>query len=325
VAGDFYFHLAKYREAAEHLATLSELSDEGVTELTTEDKLLLARSHYKVASYESSAQSMEILSSMVGYDATKKQFLADQATDPSELEAYMLLARQAALGNDKEFAKSTLDQMVKSNPESDALLARARLVRAMHHLGFGSIDEAKADIRAAHKRQPEHVAANLAMAKLSLEEDDFENAKKYAIAGLQHGESAPERSDLVRTLAKAHNLAGEPEQAIAVLDAELKRNSNAVDIKLLKANYLLDQCTEATAPQLNEAEQLIADLSATARHLEAKSLRARILVLQGEKAKAMQLIQRLLPVLQGDTLEDAEKLLNQLEAERSERGEPAAR
>ena len=145
-----------------------------------------------------------------------------------------------------------------------------RLLRAEAHAGLGQVEAARAAYEAAARSDAEDARVDLGLARLELQQRNFDAAEDHARAALAR---TPDLPNAIALLAEVRRLKGDPEGAIALyrsaLDGENVAGPTALRIHLglATAFIALDRREEAEAEVL--AAQSLAPGSPLAAYLHA--------------------------------------------------------
>lgn len=158
------------------------------------------------------------------YEQASQQFNKAIEIRPDYLPPRLALAQVALARGDNEGALKITDEISKLNPNSGAakILAAAALMRLQR---FDDSKKAMAGVLAANPKQPDTL---LEMGVLNLMEKKYPDAVEYFRRGY---EADPTNTRGLLGEAEAYLLMNKPDQALAVVQAEVNRFPNRNDLK----------------------------------------------------------------------------------------------
>ena len=219
---------------------------------------------------------------------------------PERVEAYGLLAHLLRHSlNQPHDADSTIEQMIKSNPDS----LPAHRIAANYWREQGEIDKTSGHALRMLELEPDNrdgllIAAQCALVRATraagannreLVEESLQEAQDYLDKGTK---LYPRDADLCLAAAEAQRLAGRPENAIQILRNGLKANQGEPNLLVQLADMLLNM------QRTDEAQQLIEQIK-KARLNEAivNYLQGRIEYNRGNWRAALQSFEKAAPGL----------------------------
>ena len=239
---------------------------------------------------------------------SKAKALADQG-DPSfqrmpiedRVDVYVRLAGllRLRLNAEREASDAVMADLIQNL--ADAF--QAHLARFRYHFAVNDFEEAQKDLEAAKKLAPNEVDVILADARLALwaadlareknEETSIQSHVDHARQSLKRGlEIHPESVPLIRALASLEKQAGQPEEALAVLEQAVKLIPDDASLQLDLAETLIQ------LERYDAARKTIRDM----RHMGAPAallafLEARIPLQQRNWHEAARRLERVVPLL----------------------------
>jgi tetratricopeptide (TPR) repeat protein len=223
---DLYLKYGRFRDAMDHLDRMR--TDGKVLDVELEVKYaqcLLAIRHDEKA--------RKILSTLIGFDPIRQEFLKEPARGTHSIDAYLLLAEVFRKNSeDSTEAVIVINQMVAANPDTgQAYLERGRFLQRQKKLA-----EADKDLAKALELAPNDAATIIAAAEVATLQNDYPRAEKLLLDGMQ---KFPADERIYRGLASLSQAQKKPEDAMKYVELGLKQQSKSPYLLLLRADLEL--------------------------------------------------------------------------------------
>jgi tetratricopeptide (TPR) repeat protein len=245
-AVDFAIQFHRYPDAISHLEHILRLQgDKADPDL----KVRLAQCYSRSGKDD---QAVAHLSAMVGLDPVTRSFGSVQATDPTCVDAYYLLAEIYRQNfRDPATGRTIVEQMVGQNPDSfRALLNHAQFVQ----FETGGMALAEQDVQRALQLAPDDAQVVLNAAKLALERRDLNRAKELLDRSL---EIDPNLGEIYRNLAIWAMTSRDMERAFQYIEQGLEKEPRNRALAELRANWSLEaQKFDEFAKSLDKLREL---------------------------------------------------------------------
>ena len=262
-AADFWSKIVRYPDAINMLDQLERLAQNGPpepepgeepeqpAEFTIEDQLLRIDCLVRIGAPEQERLAIEQLSAMVGFDPVKQQFDESKAIDKTQVDAYLSLADLFRRNRgDTALALTTINQMVRVNPENaKSYLNRSRMIRFLVP-GEEGMKQWSDDVHEAYDLDGSDLDVIGTMARLYIENQDYETAKKLLMEGMGKVENLRQESFLYNMLVQVHSAQKDGVGAREKLNEGLKKNPRDPELLWKKARFVLDDATSARQQQL---------------------------------------------------------------------------
>lgn len=282
---EFNSTVGLWPDAIEHAQQLAAMNA-----ITPADEVKWAICLYRMSNIDG---ALEKLGTLIGFNLATMEFEQDKATAPAEIDAYRYFVyiyqeRKAEKG-DSQVALKVLDKLVERNPKNaDGYLLRAGFLQSMKEKE-AYVEKIAADLREAEKLAPDNVDVVVSMARQAMGARDLPKAKTLLLRAL---ELAPNNARIYVALSDLHSQMEEPEEAMKIVEQGLARQQENPELLLMRADLEIDK------NDLTHAQETIERLAKNkAIEGEVQVLKSRVMMAKGENAKAVTVLERLLPLL----------------------------